>query len=91
LILLAAVANLNLAIDNVSLPSIGLALLVVPSDPVFVAVGLGALPAASSFIAFFLARSVFNTVMVLGAGPAVSNLTDLFAGRLPGAQSSSCC
>jgi hypothetical protein len=52
-----------------------------PSDPVFIAVGLGALPAASSFLAFFLARSVFNTLMVLAAGPAVSNLTDLFAGR----------
>lgn len=30
----------------------------------------------------FLARSVFNTLMVLTAGPVISNLADLFAGRL---------
>ncbi len=53
----------------------------VPSDPVFVAIGLGALPQRSSTIAYFLARSVFNTLMVWAASPAVSNLGDLFAGR----------
>jgi uncharacterized membrane protein YdjX (TVP38/TMEM64 family) len=53
----------------------------VPSDPVFVAIGLGALPQRSSTIAYFLARSVFNTLMVWAASPAVSDLGDLFAGR----------
>jgi membrane protein YqaA with SNARE-associated domain len=53
----------------------------VPSDPVFVAIGLGALPKRSSTIAYFLARSVFNTLMVWVASPVVSNVGDLFAGR----------
>jgi membrane protein YqaA with SNARE-associated domain len=53
----------------------------VPSDPVFVAIGLGALPLRSSTIAYLLARSVFNTLMVWASGPAVSSLGDLFAGR----------
>src|SRR6266852_1383156 len=53
----------------------------VPSDPVFVAIGLGALPQRSSTIAYFLARSVFNTLMVWASSPAVSSLCDLFAGR----------
>jgi membrane protein YqaA with SNARE-associated domain len=54
----------------------------ISSDAVFTAVGLGALPLRSTLVAFFLARSVFNTLMVLTAGPVVSNLGDLFAGRL---------
>jgi membrane protein YqaA with SNARE-associated domain len=53
----------------------------VSSDPVFVAVGIRALPWRSSIIAFWLARSVFNTLMVAAAGPVATNLTDLFAGR----------
>ena len=53
----------------------------VPSDPVFVAIGTGALPQRSSTVAYFVARSVFNTLMVWAAGPVVSNLGDLFAGR----------
>jgi len=53
----------------------------VPSDPVFVAIGTGVLPQRSSTVAYFLARSVFNTLMVWAAGPVVSNLGDLFAGR----------
>jgi membrane protein YqaA with SNARE-associated domain len=53
----------------------------VPSDPVFVAVGLGALPWASTFIAFLLARSVFNTIMVVSARPVVANVADLLTGR----------
>ncbi len=53
----------------------------VSSDPVFVAVGVGALPMRSSTIAFFLARSVFNTFMVTASRPVVSSVTDLFAGR----------
>ena len=36
----------------------------VPSDPVFVAIGTGVLPQRSSTVAYFLARSVFNTLMV---------------------------
>lgn len=54
----------------------------ISSDAVFTAVGLGALPLRSTVVVFFLARSVFNTLMVLTAGPVVSNLADLFAGRL---------
>jgi membrane protein YqaA with SNARE-associated domain len=53
----------------------------VSSDAVFIAVGLGALPVRSSFIAFFVARSVYNTLMVIAAGPVVGNLAELFAGR----------
>lgn len=53
----------------------------VSSDPVFVAIGLGALPQRSSTVAYFLARSAFNTLMVWAAGPVVSNIADLFAGR----------
>ncbi|MBV9354532.1 MAG: hypothetical protein JO023_03285 [Chloroflexi bacterium] len=53
----------------------------ISSDGLFVAVGMGMLPAHSSLLAFFLARSVFNTVMVQIAGPVVSNVADLFAGR----------
>jgi hypothetical protein len=53
----------------------------VSSDPVWTAVGLGALETRSSLIAFFLARSVYNTLMVLAAGPVFSNFADLFAGR----------
>jgi len=53
----------------------------IPSDVLFIAVGLGALPARSSLLAFFLARSVVNTVMVLVAGPVVSDVGELFAGR----------
>jgi membrane protein YqaA with SNARE-associated domain len=54
----------------------------VSSDPLFVAVGLGALPVRSTIITFFLARSILNTVMVLASAPVASNVTDLFAGRL---------
>lgn len=54
----------------------------VSSDPVWTAVGLGALETRSSVLAFCLARSVYNTVMVLAAGPFVSNVAELFAGRL---------
>jgi len=53
----------------------------VSSDVLFIAVGLGALPVRSSLLAFFLARSIFNTVMVLVAGPVVSDVGELFAGR----------
>jgi membrane protein YqaA with SNARE-associated domain len=52
------------------------------SDPVFIAVGMGALPRRSSLVAFFLARSVYNTLMVAAVGPVVSNFADLFAGGL---------
>jgi membrane protein DedA with SNARE-associated domain len=54
----------------------------ISSDAVFTAVGMGALPVHSTVVAFFLARSIFNTLMVVAAGPVVSNLADLFAGRL---------
>ncbi|MBV8715925.1 MAG: hypothetical protein JO020_03155 [Chloroflexi bacterium] len=54
----------------------------ISSDAVFTAVGLGALPLRSTLVAFFLARSVYNTLMVVAAGPVVSNLADVFAGRL---------
>jgi hypothetical protein len=54
----------------------------ISSDAVFTAVGMGALPVRSTVVAFFLARSIFNTLMVVAAGPVVSNLADLFAGRL---------
>ncbi len=47
----------------------------------FVAVGLRALPWASTFIAFLLARSLFNTIMVVSARPVVAKVADLFAGR----------
>jgi membrane protein YqaA with SNARE-associated domain len=50
------------------------------SDPVFVAVGLGALPLRSSLAAFFVARSVFNTLVVWGSQPVATNLGDVFAG-----------
>lgn len=53
----------------------------ISSDALFTAVGLGALPVRSSLLAFFLARSIFNTVMVQAAGPVVSNVSELFAGR----------
>jgi hypothetical protein len=53
----------------------------ISSDALFIAVGLGALPVRSSLLAFFLARSIFNTVMVQAAGPVVSNVSELFAGR----------
>ena len=53
----------------------------ISSDAVFTAVGMGALPVHSTVVAFFLARSIFNTLMVVAAGPVVSNLADLFAGR----------
>jgi membrane protein DedA with SNARE-associated domain len=56
-------------------------LLPISSDAVFTAVGMGALPLRSTLVAFFLARSVFNTLMVLTAAPVVSNLAELFAGR----------
>ena len=52
----------------------------VPSDPVFVAIGTGRPAQRSSTVAYFLARSVFNTLMVWVSGPVVSNLGDLFAG-----------
>jgi hypothetical protein len=45
-------------------------------------VGVGALPLRSSLVAFFLARSVFNTLMVLGSKPVTSSLADLIAGRV---------
>jgi membrane protein DedA with SNARE-associated domain len=54
----------------------------ISSDAVFTAVGMGALPVHSTVVAFFLARSIYNTLMVLAAGPVASNLADLFAGRL---------
>jgi membrane protein DedA with SNARE-associated domain len=54
----------------------------ISSDAVFTAVGLGALPLRSTLLAFFLARSVYNTLMVVAAGPVVSNLADLLGGRL---------
>ena len=54
----------------------------ISSDAVFTAVGMGALPLRSTVLAFFLARSIYNTLMVVAAGPVVSNLADLFAGRL---------
>src|SRR5438270_4815754 len=38
----------------------------VPSDPVFVGVGIGALPRRSTTIAYFLARSVFTSLMGVG-------------------------
>ena len=53
----------------------------ISSDAVFMAVGMGALPSRSTLLAFFLARSVYNTLMVVAAGPFVSNLAELFAGR----------
>jgi hypothetical protein len=53
----------------------------ISSDALFVAVGMGALPARSTLLAFFLARSVFNTAMVQVSGPVVSNVADLFTGR----------
>ena len=54
----------------------------ISSDAVFTAVGMGALPIHSTVLAFFAARSIYNTLMVLATGPVVSNLGDLFAGRL---------
>ncbi|HLZ27249.1 MAG TPA: hypothetical protein VKV73_07995 [Chloroflexota bacterium] len=54
----------------------------ISSDAVFTAAGLGALPIRSTLLAFFLARSVYNTLMVVAAGPVVSNLADLLGGRL---------
>jgi hypothetical protein len=54
----------------------------ISSDAVFTAVGMGALPVRSTVVAFFLARSIYNTLMVVAVGPVVSNLADLFAGRL---------
>jgi hypothetical protein len=56
-------------------------LLPLSSNPVFMAVGLGALPLRSSVVAFFLARSVFNTAMVLGSKTVTSSVADLFTGR----------
>ena len=56
----------------------------ISSDALFIAVGLGALPARSTLLAFFLARSIFNTLMVAAASPVVSNVGDLFAGRFGG-------
>lgn len=53
----------------------------VSSDAVFIAVGMGALPATSSLIAFFLARSIYNTLMVIATGPIVGNVADMFAGH----------
>src|SRR5262249_50356995 len=54
----------------------------VSSDPVFVAVGMGALPMRSTIISFFLARSIFNTAMVIASRPVVSSVADLFTGRV---------
>jgi hypothetical protein len=54
----------------------------ISSDGLFTAVGLGALPLRSTLLGFFLARSVYNTLMVIAAGPFVSNLSDLFGGRM---------
>jgi len=53
----------------------------VSSDPVFMAVGMGALETHSTVTAYFVARSILNTLMVVAAGPAVANLGELFAGR----------
>jgi hypothetical protein len=53
----------------------------ISSDALFTAVGMGALPARSTLLVFFVARSVYNTLMVAAAGPVVSNVADLFAGR----------
>ena len=53
----------------------------ISSDALFVAVGMGALPTRGTLQAFFLARSIFNTLMVQVASPVVSNIGDLFAGR----------
>lgn len=53
----------------------------ISSDGLFTAVGMGALPLRSTVLGFFLARSIYNTLMVIAAGPFVSNFVDLFAGR----------
>lgn len=50
------------------------------SDPVFVAVGMGALPLRSSLLAYVVARSIFNTLIVWGAKPVATSLGDVFAG-----------
>ena len=43
--------------------------LAISGDAVFIAVGRGALPGRGILVAFFVARSVLNTLMPVAVGP----------------------
>jgi membrane protein DedA with SNARE-associated domain len=53
-----------------------------PSNPLFVAVGMGALPLRRAMAGYFLGRWPNNTLTLLAAQPVVGNLHDLFAHAL---------
>jgi membrane protein DedA with SNARE-associated domain len=53
-----------------------------PSNPLFAAVGMGALPLRPSMAGYFLGRWANNTIALLAARPVVGNLHDLFARSL---------
>lgn len=53
-----------------------------PSNPLFVAVGMKALPLRSSMIGYFLGRSGNNTIALLAAKPVAGNIHDLFTHSL---------
>jgi membrane protein DedA with SNARE-associated domain len=52
------------------------------TNPLFVAVGMGALPLPQSMIGYFVGRLAHNTILLLTARPVVGNVHDLFARSL---------
>jgi membrane protein DedA with SNARE-associated domain len=53
-----------------------------PSNPLYVAVGMGALPVTQSSIGYFMGRSVNNTLTLLAAKPVAGSIHDLFTHSL---------
>jgi len=53
-----------------------------PSNPLFVAVGMGALPVRPSMTGYFLGRWANNTIALLAAKPVAGNIRDLFTHSL---------
>jgi membrane protein DedA with SNARE-associated domain len=53
-----------------------------PSNPLYVAVGMGALPLSQSSIGYFMGRSVNNTMALIAAKPVAGSLQDLFTHSL---------
>jgi membrane protein DedA with SNARE-associated domain len=53
-----------------------------PSNPLYVAVGMGALPLTQSSIGYFMGRSVNNTMALIAAKPVAGSLHDIFTHSL---------
>jgi membrane protein DedA with SNARE-associated domain len=53
-----------------------------PSNPLFVAVGMGALPLRGAMIGYFIGRWAGNTIALIAARPVAGSIRDLFAGSL---------